>query len=60
MVPPLITMLNAEPEIQFVALQEIRELIARWSAPFSSSYKVSEISMVVAVVMCFLGVLLQI
>lgn len=53
-------MLNAEPEIQFVALQEIRELIARWSAPFSSSYKVSEISMVVAVVMCFLGVLLQI
>lgn len=53
-------MLNAEPEIQFVALQEIRELIARWSVPFSSSYKVSEISMVVAVVMCCLGVLLQI
>jgi hypothetical protein len=59
-VPPLITMLNAEPEIQFVALQEIRELIARWSVPFISSYKVSEISMVVAVVMCCLGVLLQI
>lgn len=60
MVPPLITMLNAEPEIQFVALQEIRELIVRWSVPFSSSYKVSKISLVAAVFMCYLGVLLQI
>ncbi|ABO94494.1 Beta adaptin-like protein [Ostreococcus lucimarinus CCE9901] len=38
-VPPLITMLNAEPEIQYVALTSISEIMDAFVFPFLHSYK---------------------